>query len=82
MLTELQAVQLMVDNALELHDRGELTVPDAARAKLFGTEAAGRIIDKCLQLHGGYGYITEYPPSRACTPIRASAASTAAPVRS
>lgn len=63
--TELQAVQLMVDNALELHDRGELTVPDAARAKLFSTEAAGRIIDKCLQLHGGYGYMREYPVAKA-----------------
>ena len=57
-------MQLMVDNAIELNDRGELTVPDAARAKLFATEAAGRIIDKCLQLHGGYGYITEYPIAR------------------
>ncbi|WP_068154592.1 acyl-CoA dehydrogenase family protein [Rhodococcus phenolicus] len=70
--TELQAVQLMVDNALELHDRGELTVPDAARAKLFGTEAAGRIIDKCLQLHGGYGYITEYPIARLYADTRVS----------
>lgn len=62
--TELQAMQIMVDNAIELNDRDELTVPDAARAKLFATEAAGRIIDKCLQLHGGYGYITEYPIAR------------------
>ncbi|ATQ29877.1 acyl-CoA dehydrogenase [Rhodococcus ruber Chol-4] len=70
--TELQAVQLMVDNALELHDRGELTVPDAARAKLFGTEAAGRIIDKCLQLHGGYGYVLEYPIARLYADTRVS----------
>jgi len=62
--TELQAMQIMVDNAIELNDRGELSVADAARAKLFSTEAAGRIIDKCLQLHGGYGYITEYPIAR------------------
>ncbi|MGN5237475.1 acyl-CoA dehydrogenase family protein [Rhodococcus sp. SJ-3] len=61
---ELQALQIMVDNAIELNDRDELTVPDAARAKLFATETAGRIIDKCLQLHGGYGYITEYPIAR------------------
>ena len=70
--TELQAVQLMVDNALELHDRGELTVPDAARAKLFSTEAAGRIIDKCLQLHGGYGYVLEYPIARLYADTRVS----------
>ena len=62
--TEQQAIRLMVDNAIELNDRGELTVADAARAKLFATETAGRIIDRCLQLHGGYGYITEYPIAR------------------
>jgi alkylation response protein AidB-like acyl-CoA dehydrogenase len=39
-------------------------VADAARAKLFCTEVASRVIDKCLQLHGGYGYITEYPIAR------------------
>lgn len=61
---EVDAIQLVSDNALECHDRGTLTIPDAAKAKLFCTEAAGRVIDKCLQLHGGYGYITEYPIAR------------------
>ncbi|WP_455900946.1 acyl-CoA dehydrogenase family protein [Rhodococcus gordoniae] len=70
--TELQAMQIMVDNAIELNDRGELSVADAARAKLFSTEAAGRIIDKCLQLHGGYGYITEYPIARLYADTRVS----------
>ena len=70
--TELQAMQIMVDNAIELNDRNELTVADAARAKLFSTEAAGRIIDKCLQLHGGYGYITEYPIARLYADTRVS----------
>ncbi|MEU5979931.1 acyl-CoA dehydrogenase family protein [Streptomyces sp. NPDC047315] len=62
--TEVQAVRLFADRVLELHAAGELTVADAARAKLFCTEAAGRVIDKCLQLHGGYGYVTEYPIAR------------------
>ncbi|WP_432066227.1 acyl-CoA dehydrogenase family protein [Streptomyces sp. C10-9-1] len=62
--TEVEALQLFADRALELHDAGELTPADAAKAKLFCTEAAGRVIDKCLQLHGGYGYITEYPIAR------------------
>ena len=70
--TEQQAIRLMVDNAIELNDRGELTVADAARAKLFSTEAAGRIIDRCLQLHGGYGYITEYPIARLYADTRVS----------
>jgi alkylation response protein AidB-like acyl-CoA dehydrogenase len=62
--TEADAVEAVVDRALAAHDRDELTAVDAASAKLFCTEAAGRIIDRCLQLHGGYGYVTEYPIAR------------------
>jgi acyl-CoA dehydrogenase len=61
---EVDAVQAVVDRALEAHDAGELTPAEAASAKLFATEAAGRVIDRCLQLHGGYGYINEYPIAR------------------
>ncbi|HTJ72153.1 MAG TPA: acyl-CoA dehydrogenase family protein, partial [Actinospica sp.] len=43
-----------------------------AAAKIFTTEAAGRIIDKCLQLHGGYGYINEYPIARLYADTRVS----------
>lgn len=47
------------------HDLDELTPPaDAASAKLFCTDVAARVIDRCLQLHGGYGYINEYPIAR------------------
>ncbi|QLJ04044.1 acyl-CoA dehydrogenase family protein [Streptomyces sp. NEAU-sy36] len=62
--TEVEAAQIMVDRAVELHETGDLSAVDAAKAKLFCTEVAGRVIDKCLQLHGGYGYITEYPVAR------------------
>ncbi|QKW20231.1 acyl-CoA dehydrogenase family protein [Kitasatospora sp. NA04385] len=58
------AQQAMVDQALELYQNGELTVADAAAAKLFCTESASGVIDQCLQLHGGYGYILEYPIAR------------------
>ena len=61
---EVDAAQAVVDRALEAHDAGELTVADAASAKLFCTDVAARVIDKCLQLHGGYGYMWEYPISR------------------
>ena len=70
--TELEAAQIMVDRAIELLDVGELTVPDAAKVKLFATEVAGRVIDKCLQLHGGYGYILEYPIARLYADTRVS----------
>ncbi|MGW4034644.1 acyl-CoA dehydrogenase family protein [Streptomyces sp. NPDC004838] len=62
--TEVSAAQAMVDRGIELDDTRELTPADAARIKLFGTEVAGRVIDKCLQLHGGYGYMLEYPIAR------------------
>ncbi|MCM2575911.1 acyl-CoA dehydrogenase family protein [Streptomyces meridianus] len=61
---EVDAAQAVVDRALEAHDAGELTAADAASAKLFCTDAASRVIDKCLQLHGGYGYMMEYPIAR------------------
>ncbi|MDV7173719.1 acyl-CoA dehydrogenase family protein [Gordonia amicalis] len=69
---EVEAIRAIVDRALELHNAGELTVPDAARAKLFATETAGRVIDKCLQLHGGYGYVLEYPIARLYADTRVS----------
>jgi acyl-CoA dehydrogenase len=61
---DVDAMQAVVDRALDAHDARELTAADAASAKLFTTETAARVIDKCLQLHGGYGYMTEYPISR------------------
>ncbi|MDJ0359767.1 acyl-CoA dehydrogenase family protein [Rhodococcus sp. H29-C3] len=63
-ITETEVARVYVDQCLELLDRGALTAADAAKAKLHATEVAGRVIDKCLQLHGGYGYITEYPIAR------------------
>lgn len=69
---EAEAARVFADRALELHETGELTVADAAKAKLFCTEVAGRVIDKCLQLHGGYGYITEYPIARLYADTRVS----------
>jgi alkylation response protein AidB-like acyl-CoA dehydrogenase len=61
---EVDATQAVADRALEALDAGELTAADAASAKLFCTEAAHRVIDRCLQLHGGYGFINEFPIAR------------------
>ncbi|HEX5514717.1 MAG TPA: acyl-CoA dehydrogenase family protein [Gammaproteobacteria bacterium] len=46
------------------YDRGELTPAAASIAKLSATELQGKVADECLQLHGGYGYMREYPVSR------------------
>ena len=62
--TEVEAGQAMVDRATTLHVEGELTPEDAARVKLFCTEMQQRVVDRCLQLFGGYGYMMEYPIAR------------------
>ncbi|WP_329387423.1 acyl-CoA dehydrogenase family protein [Streptomyces sp. NBC_01716] len=61
---EVDAAEAVCDRALDAHDKGELSAAEAASAKLFCTEVAHRVIDKCLQLHGGYGYMNEYPIAR------------------
>jgi alkylation response protein AidB-like acyl-CoA dehydrogenase len=62
--TEVSAAWALADHGMDLDERGELSAADAARIKLFGSEVCGRVVDKCLQLHGGYGYILEYPIAR------------------
>ncbi|MER0243405.1 acyl-CoA dehydrogenase family protein [Streptomyces sp. HSW2009] len=62
--SDVDALEAVVDRALEAHDAGELSPADAASAKLFASERAAVVIDKCLQLHGGYGYMMEYPIAR------------------
>jgi acyl-CoA dehydrogenase len=61
---ELEAAQALLDRGIEELVAGELTPADAAKVKLFCTELQGRMVDRCLQLHGGFGYITESPIAR------------------
>ncbi|TIC87714.1 acyl-CoA dehydrogenase [Nocardioides sp. GY 10113] len=61
---EVDAAEAVAHRALEALDAGELTAAEAASAKLFCTEVAHRVIDRCLQLHGGYGFMNEYPIAR------------------
>ncbi|HET6507892.1 MAG TPA: acyl-CoA dehydrogenase family protein [Baekduia sp.] len=67
---EAQVTTAHVDAAIDAHVRGELSAEDAAVAKWWATEAQGRIIDACLQLHGGYGYMMEYPIARSYADAR------------
>jgi acyl-CoA dehydrogenase len=62
--TKVEAGHAMVDRALSAHERSDLSVADAAKAKLFSTEIQGAVIDQCIQLFGGYGYMLEYPIAR------------------
>lgn len=61
---QVEAAQAMVDRAIEDHVDGVLSGADAARVKLFCTEMQADVVDRCLQLFGGYGYIMEYPIAR------------------
>ena len=67
---ELQATQAHIDAAILAHVDGRLSAEDAAVAKWWATESQGRIVDACLQLHGGYGYMLEYPIARAYVDAR------------
>lgn len=68
--TEIEIVQTYVDRCIVELNAGRLTPVDAAKAKLWATETQGRVVDACLQLHGGYGYIREYPVARAFVDAR------------
>jgi alkylation response protein AidB-like acyl-CoA dehydrogenase len=69
-ITEVDVAQAFIDRCVDRLNAGELDVADAAKAKWWCTELQGRVIDRCLQLHGGYGYMTEYAVSRAYADAR------------
>ena len=59
-----QIGRVFLDSCIERHLAGRLDEPSTAMAKYWLTEMQCRVIDDCLQLHGGYGYMTEYPIAR------------------
>ena len=65
MRTEIDLGRVFVDRCVEALGTGELTAEEAAEAKWWCTELQKRVVDRCLQLHGGYGYMLEYPIARA-----------------
>ena len=62
--TKLQVGWAHIDWALQRHLKRELTPEEASAAKLWHTELQWEVMDKCLQLFGGYGYMAEYPIAR------------------
>ncbi len=68
--TEIDVAQAFVDMCVRALSDGDLTAVDAAKAKWWCTELQGRVIDRCVQLHGGYGYMLEYPIARAYADAR------------
>jgi alkylation response protein AidB-like acyl-CoA dehydrogenase len=70
MATEIEIAQSFVDRCVLALNAGELTAEEASMAKWWCTELQGRVADACVQLHGGYGYMTEYPVARAYADAR------------
>lgn len=70
MTTEAKVNRAYVNQCLALLEKHQLSTADASIAKLSTTEAQGRIVDGCLQIFGGYGYMEEYPISRAYVDAR------------
>lgn len=70
--TQLDAVQTFVDQCVLLLNADELTAVDAAQCKLLASEVEARVMDDCVQLHGGAGYMDEYRISRMYTDARIS----------
>lgn len=68
--TKLEVTRAFVDQCLEKHLRGELDAPTASMAKYWTSQIQCEIVDECLQLFGGYGYMMEYPIARLYTDAR------------
>ena len=65
MKTEIQIGQVFIDRCVMLLNQRKLTADVAAMAKWWSTELLKRVVDQCVQLHGGYGYMLEYPIAKA-----------------
>ena len=63
-------MRIFIDRCSELHLSKQLSAVDASKAKLLATELQCKVVDHCVQMHGGYGYMTEYPIARAYADAR------------
>ena len=68
--TEIEVGRAFLDRLIAQHVAGKYLVKECSMAKLWQTEMQGRVVDACLQLYGGYGYMLEYPISRAYVDAR------------
>ncbi len=72
MATEAKITQVFIDDCLKKHLAGELNSVDASMAKYWATELQNKLVNQGVQLHGGYGYMLEYPIARAYLDSRIS----------
>ena len=71
--TEVTITQVFVDRCITEHLAGRLSIADAAKAKWWASDVLKRVVDRCVQLHGGYGYMMEYPIAKAFVDSRVQA---------
>ncbi|MNF49854.1 Acyl-CoA dehydrogenase [compost metagenome] len=64
MHTQLNAARLLILHAARLKSAGHACLSEASQAKLFASEMAERVCSKAVQIHGGYGYLEDYPVER------------------
>ncbi|BAY44936.1 putative acyl-CoA dehydrogenase [Scytonema sp. HK-05] len=70
LVTDVEAARQLIYHTAWLYQQGELPIAECSMAKLKVTELANRVVNECLQFHGGYGYLEEYPIARMYRDIR------------
>ncbi len=65
LVTSVEVCEAYTDKCVEAHTRGELTAVEAAKAKYWSSDMQNEVIDHCVQIHGGYGFMNEYRVARA-----------------
>jgi long-chain-acyl-CoA dehydrogenase len=65
LVTKLDVAQAFIDNSVAAHITGDLSAVEAAKAKFWSSEIQNEILDHCVQIHGGYGFMNEYRVARA-----------------
>jgi long-chain-acyl-CoA dehydrogenase len=65
LVTQIEVCEAYMDKCVEAHTKKELTAVDAAKAKWWSSQAQGEVLDACVQIHGGYGFMNEYRVARA-----------------
>ena len=70
MATEIEAARQLIHHAASLKDAGRPCLKEAAMAKLFASEMAERVCSAAIQIHGGYGYVSDFPVERIWRDVR------------
>ena len=70
MATQVDAARLMVWRAAQLKDAGQPCLTEASMAKLFASEMAEKVASDAIQIHGGYGYVSDFPVERIYRDVR------------